>query len=238
MRIGSKRTKEKKMKKKRFAVPAKLYVIIAVFSVCFFFVALAINCTHPEFAAFIENISCGLIASDLVAALTDLALTKRRQNADDMIYTRMVASLKDALEMLPSDICVAVYEIYGYDKTMCYDFSGWFHHLMTEPKKEGEKEKRSEELTDIERSLKYIRNKARSLKESSQFLDNDQFTEEFFKNLEVIDWSSFDMIVSINKKDYVKVERLMNDWFKPTVISLFGDLESDYTEQYDELHDK
>jgi hypothetical protein len=163
------------------STPLRIYAILILVTLISFvaYDFLISECFWRDFSL---NVGYGLVASFVVALLTDIGATARQNDTDEKVFRRMNVSLKVKCSELPIDLNTSVHECCGYDIEGEYTFDEWLCRLfdMSELDK-GKKEKHLYEIECFLQTIREIEEIAAQQEANIQLQYQNKFFDETYE---------------------------------------------------------
>lgn len=217
--------------KNKLTMPLGLYGFLAILGV-----ALLISLKFLPDSEVGEDIAigiaCSIIAGVIVAIFNDWTATKIKHTTDGEKYKLQIKELESECGDLPCTVCVTVCDCCGDKIPELKSFDEWCGELFGLEQKSGDVTEKQEIRYCLE-TIKNIRVMSKRMKElAMNNLDNEHYDGEFIDKLgklihicDRIIWEN-----ASNKNENCK--RIILNEFRKNVISIFPDLENEYTRKY------
>lgn len=206
-----------------------LYGIIAVIGVVFILTHVIFSCECIKNLSL--GIGTGIIASVIVAFLTDCAMLKQKMENEEKHFARVCYDLKESCKDLRSEMYTAVYDFSKEHIGEKYTFAEWTGKLFAI---EEENEKQIKQINYINQYISIIRKKAALLKTFSlQHVDSTCFNETFELNLQKLIDVCERAEIHLCIKQYHRSGEIVANEMRKSICELFEDLEEIFEEPYD-----
>lgn len=223
---------------KVLSTPILIYLIAIVCSVIFFGLSVLLSpCEHRDsggwWSALFLNLGYGSLASIFVTVLVDIGNTRRQRQKDKLIFNRLNADLNELCAELPSEMYIAVYEVFGYNENGKHTFEQWTDTLFSD--KVSDRAKQEKEIRYIIQHISLIKKAAAQLKSDFKYLPENQYIDsDYKKKLGQIIGACLRIVRTVEKSDYKGCARIITEDLKSAVVGLYSELKSDYSRFYNE----
>jgi hypothetical protein len=183
---------------------------------------------------FYTNIAYGLVASLIVAILTDISATKRQRNIDKKVFLRVNDELKSRCTDLPLDLNIAVYECCGYNIECKYPFSEWLNLLFNISNlSEEEQGKHLDEIGFFLQTIADIEKLVWQLEEIIKLqYYNENFSETYEKRIKKLRSACRSALANYKHGKIDGCKTIIEDRIIPVISELFVDTSNDFQRKY------
>lgn len=219
----------------KYCTSSPLWIYVALsFGALIFVVSSYLIKPEYFWQDFLFNIGCGLIASVIVAILTDIGATKRQRDTDKEVFIRMNIALKEKCRDLPVDLNTSVYECCGYDIEGKYTFSEWICRLFDiSSLSESEKKKHFDEIGYFLQTVSEIEDMASQQEKHTRLqYRNEYFNVTYENRLERLRANCKVARAQFKQEKLEACKDTIVDRMVPIISELFEDISDDFCRKY------
>lgn len=214
----------KKLSKINSITTINVMVYIVASLICFILIHLSCLCQ------FLYDFGVGALASLVIAFSTDFCTTKITKRQDKRSFSRLIERSKTLCSDLIATVNTAVYESIGYDIVDKFTFSEWVEHLFDFTNNEEKKKEQivfvCQDINDICTELSQLNN------ELVNHYNNKNITDDFINNVKKLITSCKLFNFEYKHNNYVKCKTLLISDVNNSIINLFSDLKTEFTQKY------
>ena len=220
---------------KKTTIPIRYYLLILLVAIILIILLLMLEIGKIDLLKdILLGLSTGLLSSALVSLLVDIANTMLKKDSDKKIFELFISSFKRRCSEIPCEINTVFYEMFGYESDEKRTFEDYVNSVFSLENKDT-RDKHLAEINYFLQSISDVKESGEKILDNiHNFYDNQQYSENFEKNVKLIIYHCKKILECQKEKKYDDCKKLLVDCFKNSVLELYPDLDKYYVSEYDE----